>query len=119
MRPLATLLLALALPIFTASCSSKDDTPGRRDAGTGGDSGTTPDAGSGMDAGPRDSGPPVPDTGPVPDSGMCPPPTDVPYTDHIVDEEFTDPPSCSGCPGMYTGTSSLDIGMIPAGETTI
>jgi uncharacterized protein YfaP (DUF2135 family) len=81
------------------------------------------DAGGSGDAGVDAHAPDVPtgtDAGPPADSGMCPPaPTDVPYADRIVNEEFTDPPVCSDCPGTFTGTGSLDVGMIPPGATTI
>jgi len=89
---------------------------GARDAATG--DGSTLDAG-GVDAGMRDAGGGGVDAA-TDDGGMCTaPPTTVPYDDHTVNEEFTDPPSCTGCPGMFTGTSSLDVGTIPAGATTI
>lgn len=110
----STLLLVVSI----AACSGKDDTGPGRDAGGGLDSGSgdgsvaQPDA-AGTDGGVR------PDSGPPDDAGMCPGMSTDPYPDHTVNEEFTDPPTCTGCPGMFTGVSSLDVGMVPAGATTI
>src|SRR5688572_18888560 len=118
------LTLVLSLPIATASCSSKEEGGGPGIDGGGidaaVDAGSEMDTGTGMDTGRADTGA-VPDSGlPPADSGMCPPPpTTVPFDDRLMNEEFTDPPVCSGCPGMFTGTGSLEIGMLPPGETTI
>ena len=109
----------LMLVVSIAACSGKDDPGPPGDGGGGfdsgggtGDAGVRPDA-AGTDAGVR------PDAGPPGDGGMCPGASTDPYPDHTVNEEFTDPPVCKGCPGMFTGVSSLDVTMVPAGATTI
>lgn len=54
------------------------------------------------------------------DGGVaCTPPGEVPYATHTSREEFTDPPSCVGCPRPFTNITSLDVTMLPPGATTL
>lgn len=55
------------------------------------------------------------DTGAPTDA--CTTPGTVPYASHATNEEFTDPPTCAGCPGAFTGVS-LPATLSP-GATTL
>jgi hypothetical protein len=46
------------------------------------------------------------------------PPSSIPYAEHSTNEEFTDPPSCTNCPGAFTGLTTLDM-PLPADATTV
>ncbi len=61
----------------------------------------------------------VADGGDVADaSDGCATPGSVPYASHTTSEEFTDPPSCAGCPSAFTGVSGLGA-TLPPGATTL
>jgi hypothetical protein len=112
-----TYLIALAAVVTTA-CSR-----GESPSGPGGDAGLV-DAAAG-DAGAADGGTPAPDVGPpAVDAGadggaMCADLDEVPYADHTTNEEFTDPPGCTTCPGEFTGLEELDVGTITPGTTSL
>lgn len=57
---------------------------------------------------------------PASDAGAaCTPVGEVPYASHTSREEFTDPPSCDGCPRAFTNVGSLDVAMVAPGATTL
>lgn len=97
--------------------------------GAGGASGSTPIGGSsgmGGSAGASGAGgsagtggTPNLDAGVTPDADCMPATGAVPYMDHVVSEEFTDPPACPDCPGAFTGVESLNVAALPADATTV
>ncbi|MBI5512908.1 MAG: hypothetical protein HY909_04025 [Deltaproteobacteria bacterium] len=75
-----------------------------------------------VDTGVRMEVPPVevtmPDVGAA--DGGCPPSVEmVPFSDRTMNEEFTDPPMCTGCPGAFRGTEELDAGRVPGSATAL
>ncbi len=45
------------------------------------------------------------------------PPSVIPYGDHTTNEEFTDPPACTSCPGTFTGLATLNAPLSPDATT--
>ncbi|MBL8683294.1 MAG: hypothetical protein JNK05_29270 [Myxococcales bacterium] len=42
-----------------------------------------------------------------------------PYSDRTMNEEFTDPPTCAGCPSPYADVDELSIATLPDGATSL
>jgi uncharacterized protein YfaP (DUF2135 family) len=42
-----------------------------------------------------------------------------PYSDRVTNQEFTDPPMCTGCPEPFAELNELDVAMLPESSTSI
>ncbi|MDP3274298.1 MAG: hypothetical protein Q8Q09_03830 [Deltaproteobacteria bacterium] len=110
-RPLAD---ASADVRMDSGIDARVDDGAAADGREGEDSATSPDATSVDALGREDSG----DGG---DSGpMCAMPVGAPpYADRMNNEEFTDPPTCAGCPQPFTDLAELDGPTLPANATSL
>jgi hypothetical protein len=55
----------------------------------------------------------------APVDASCTPISTVPYQDRTTNDEFTDPPTCAGCPGAFMRVDALDGGMLSPNATSL